>query len=588
MARITGTTRHIIIKQKSLIENKVFNIFDVFYRPEISLPFSDNNVHYTSQNLIDVIPNGKEVANMLILLYLPSQKNQQAFMPKDRKAIPLGQSLTEMLRAHRQDCIVYGSSATKDKCTVFESICPELKYRDLDYFLRDWESENGVFQDLSLSRCVQHIYPMDPWGFKLSPVTPGKINNCPDGVRFVLSENQHVLPLAYNDDKENVPEVQQPQCSSTIPDKQVEEMDADTFRRGVKRKRQETMRDCMEGDLQSSWLSTHLKTLQSFDNYIISKMDKDGIWPDSVCRPGLKQHLQVHMPDKVKPEVCDDPRIGWWLDLVPGSDSTNRKIYCKICTAFYKDFTTRTPSMIRKSKLMDEDGYLDTSSKAVAKNTNVIYAHSKSAVHLDAVDYVREKVIARKQEEVKEILRSNIPPVDRITRPTEILFQQIMYDVIHGHPALHFRDEINFNKRVYFADVGLKYGDRNGHKIIVESVADYYFVELCKEINQQNPFAIMLDTYKDFSGRNMIAVSLLMFFKNKIENKFFCLLELGSDHSNVAQFATIRNFVRSSPIPIEESFIASLSYFTADGASTNKGERLYLSKKIHKYLSLVI
>lgn len=342
-----------------------------------------------------------------------------------------------------------GSSAFKDRCSIFERICPELNYRSLEYILRDWEvGDDDTFQDLSLSRCVPHIYPMDVWGFKLSNPTPGKENDCRAGVRFVLSDNQNLLPLrdteGITNDHTNDPV---PHCSSTLPTRSVQALDATTFRKGVKRKIDDVTRDCMEGDLANSRLSSLLTELDSFDPMIISEHDKESLWYESGCRPEIKTHLQIYMADKVDLKICEDNRVGWWLDLKPDEDQQMYKFSCRICNQFYKQVTARTPDIIKMTKLMSPSGYLDTSNLASTRNTNTIYAHSKSLIHLDAVDYVRDKSMGNKYTNLEHVMRANIPPRERLTRDTENIFYQAMYHVIHGYPAIHFREELDFNKK---------------------------------------------------------------------------------------------------------------------------------------------
>lgn len=511
---------------------------------------------------------------MVLLLYVQSKTLQKTIMPSLGKAIKIDQTIERVLTHHRQDCIVYGSSAFKDKCAIFERICPELNYRSLEYTLRDWElQDDDSFQDLSLSRCVPHIYPMDVWGFKLSNPTPGNENDCRSGVRFVLSENEVILPLRDTEGIENYATTDSvPHCSSTMPPRRVQALDGESFRKGVKRKMEDVTRDCMEGDLANSRLSSLLTDLDGLDTMIMSERKKQALWYEDGCRFGIKTHLQIYMADKIDLEICNDKRVGWWLDLKPDEDMQSYKFSCRICNQFYKDVTARTPDILKMTKLMSPSGYLDTSSRASTVNTNTIYAHSKSLIHLDAVDYVRDKSLGNKYTKLEHVMRSNIPPRERLTRDTENIFYQAMYHVINGYPAMHFRDELIFNKQIYHVDVGHSYANPEGFKKIVRSVSMDYLLELVGEIKKGSPFSLILDTYKDFSGRNMIAVSMMLFYKNAIQNKFLCLLPLGSSHTAQAQHDTIMGFVRTAPGDIEQVFLSSLAYLAADGASSNAGK----------------
>lgn len=210
---------------------------------------------------------------------------------------------------------------------------------------------------------------------------------------------------------------------------------------------------------------------------------------------------------------------------------------------------------------MTEEGYLDESSKAKQINTNNLYTHAKSLVHLDAVDYVHDKLLGSKTENMRSAMRFQVPPRERLTRPTENLFYQVMFGVVHGYPSSHFVDEVKFNQKFYYSEYGNKHQTVIGYQKIVHSVAEDYYIELLEQIKLQNPFSVVLDTYRDLSGRSMIAVSLMMIYKGKIEMKYFCLVELYSDHTAMAQFVAILDYIIEAPVDIRKDFFIGIVYF---------------------------
>lgn len=276
----------------------------------------------------DVIPNGIKVANMILLLSIPKENLMSYLKATPGKGRKVNEMEKEILKSYRQDCLVYGSAAYRDKCSLFENICPELRHRNMDYMLRDWQETDDEFEDLSLSRCVNHIYPMDVWGYKLSPPTPSQPNQCREGIRFVLSENEDILPLRDSSGYDDLQSTDQfPHCSATVPERKVRDLQYQEFRTGIKRKRDAVVRPCMEGDLVNSRLTGYLTSMREFDEKIKSRKEK-------------KKYLQLYMKDKVDIKVCDDIQIGCWLDLSKSDDDENEpsstKLSCYICRSFIK------------------------------------------------------------------------------------------------------------------------------------------------------------------------------------------------------------------------------------------------------------
>jgi hypothetical protein len=166
--------------------------------------FNDPSVQHTSPDGRDVLPDGGKIPHGIILLNGVGAKTKKIIkLPTTgdvKSPLLLDQILKTFIQTHSIDCVFYCSSSVYDHCELFNELCPKLMRNPPEnYMQRDWQGDEAIREpDFSISRCVTHPYPFDPFAFKMTPPSPGVPNgrSCSVGSNFLIADNiQYILPL---------------------------------------------------------------------------------------------------------------------------------------------------------------------------------------------------------------------------------------------------------------------------------------------------------------------------------------------------------------------------------------------------------
>lgn len=487
---------------------------------KFDIDFNHESVQHTAENWQDILPDGNDVPHGIILLKTSTAGRLRELLKLpviNGKKSPLiiTAALIPVISTQAIDCVFYQSASVFDHCEVFDQLCPKIiRNPSQNYIQRDWQGDDDKEPNFSISRCVTHPYPFDPFGYKMTRLSPGKPNGpeCGVGTVFIISDNiQYMIPLVPGSNEPlqetAVVEAQTDTCSSQyLPQDLYAAVSHDVYKKELQKEMLKMQGTCGLAGNPNSNLGNIITGLRLLKDYASQRFPESEygpyIWNQPVSSD-MYDHVILHQSNLLTPELLKDPRYGWWIGHIPDPDPALYRFYCKICSLGLKsNAIIDRVSSTAVQEIMTEHGMLFTGPRAKYYNDRGIVMHARWPQHVNFVEFGQERANTKefmKRKVLKEAVLENIPPEERHFEFTKNFFILAMNHIQTNAALTTFENSIKSHSAI--ADIyGFLYQNYRGLRRVVVHVSEFEHQLVLNEVKLGMPLSVMFDGYMDKQG----------------------------------------------------------------------------------------